>query len=304
MSSLVIREFFLFLQHAPPLNVGCCLKCLSGIPCRLVEQSAYFRSLFCGSFRLHPLLKRNRVFFFIFAVKFWIFLILGFWASNFFLAIFFFNGVLVIFHYFVVQLDSREERLMVMRIGLIMFFGFWKFYMYYGACYVKAYLQQSFDQYRSNYDNSGIFWAQLYTLIVHIITLYLSSLIIIIYEFFCSIIYSMVLNIITVYFHPCSESRLEQVSIQWNIEGFLTFLKFIHGSQLYITSNNFLQILEACLHTSCGSEIFQSNPEKAGYSFPLFIILMSGNIPLTPQNLSFIDPWSFVGSIRGFEIEY
>lgn len=114
--------------------------------------------------------------------------------------------------------------------------------------------------------------AQLYTLIVHIMTLYLSSLIIVIYNFFCSIICSMVLHIITFYYHPCSESGLTQVSIQWNFEGFLTFLQFIHGSQLYITSNDFLQILEACLHTPCGSEIFHSNTEKAGYSFAVFII--------------------------------
>ncbi|XP_042436539.1 BTB/POZ domain-containing protein FBL11-like isoform X1 [Zingiber officinale] len=45
-----------------------------------------------------------------------------------------------------------------------------------------------------------------------------------------------------------SESGLTQVSIQWNFEGFLTFLQFIHGSQLYITSNDFLQILETSLY--------------------------------------------------------
>uniref|UniRef100_A0A2P2LXC5 BTB/POZ domain-containing protein FBL11 n=2 Tax=Rhizophora mucronata TaxID=61149 RepID=A0A2P2LXC5_RHIMU len=55
------------------------------------------------------------------------------------------------------------------------------------------------------------------------------------------------------YFHGLlsgsfSESNLETVSVQWNLETFLNVLNFLYGHTLDVTSKNFLLLFEAALY--------------------------------------------------------
>lgn len=50
--------------------------------------------------------------------------------------------------------------------------------------------------------------------------------------------------VLTFNFSLCSESSLNYVSIQWNVETVIIVLQFMHGSSLSITSSNFIPLLE------------------------------------------------------------
>ncbi|XP_048225794.1 BTB/POZ domain-containing protein FBL11 isoform X5 [Ricinus communis] len=48
--------------------------------------------------------------------------------------------------------------------------------------------------------------------------------------------------------NSCSESNLNCVSIQWNMEVFVNVLKFVYGCQVDVTSKSFLSLFEAALY--------------------------------------------------------